>query len=346
MKSIIALLLTGVLVFAAAGCGNASGASGGGKVYKITYGGTVPDTHQNTKGAYYFKEIIEERSEGRIRVKIYPNNQIGAPRDLCEGLQLNTIQMADNSPSVISGFTSALDPLTLPFMFPSREAAFAFAEGPVGQEITERVAKETGIRICGWGENGIRHISNSKRSILTPDDMKGLKIRVMQSPVYIKIFEALGASATPMSFAELFTALQQKTVDGQDNPYSTMYTNKLYEVQAYMSDLAHVFDFGLYLVSEEFYQKLPDDLRQVFDECIYEATVMSRELLVEEEKEMIKVIGENLELTILTDEQRSAFKEKSKPVYDWFKSVYPDEADNVDRYIAEIERLTRNEVNE
>ncbi|MDR1194650.1 MAG: TRAP transporter substrate-binding protein, partial [Peptococcaceae bacterium] len=252
------------------GTGGGSGGSGGsgeaggiadGKVFTIKYGGTVPDSHQFTQGIYLFKELVEEKSGGRIRVSIFPNNQIGGPRDLAEGVQMNSIQMCDNSPAAISGFTDALMPLTMPFLFPSREIAYQFIDGPYGLEITERVAAQTGIRIAGWGENGIRQLTNSKRAIKTPEDMAGLKIRVMESPVFIKIFEALGASPTPMSLAELFTALQQKTVDGQDNPYSVTASNKFYEVQSYMTDLSHTFDYGVYMVSEEFYQSLPEDLR-------------------------------------------------------------------------------------
>ncbi|MDR1731320.1 MAG: TRAP transporter substrate-binding protein [Synergistaceae bacterium] len=305
----------------------------------IKYGGTLPETHYSTKAMFYFKKIMEERSGGKVQVDVYTSNQIGGPRDLIEGLQFNTVQMCDNSIAAISGFTDKAMPLSLPFLFPSREVAFQFIDGEYGKALTEEIAKEMRVRIIGWHENGFRQLSNNKRTIKTPADLKGLKIRVMESPLYIRTFESLGTQPTPISFAELFTALQQGTIDGQDNPVAIFVANKYFEVQKYMSNLNHTFDFLIYQVSEDFYQGLPADIKKLYEECMTEATAYSRKLAAENEAADQKTAGEKIEYTFLTPEERAAFGALVTPVYDWFKKEYPHLAENVVKYQAEIARL-------
>jgi tripartite ATP-independent transporter DctP family solute receptor len=307
----------------------------------IKYGGTVPETHYITKGMVYFKQIIEERSGGRVQVDIYPNNQIGGPRDLIEALQVNMVQMCDNSIAAIAGFTDKAMPLSLPFLFPSREIAFQFIDGEYGKALTEEIAKEIRVRIIGWHENGFRQLSNNKRTIRTPADLKGLKIRVMENPLYIRTFESLGAQPTPISFAELFTALQQGTIDGQDNPVAIFVTNKFYEVQKYMCDLNHTFDYDIYQVSEDFYQGLPADIKKLYEECMAEATAYARKLAAENEAADQKTAGGKIQYIFLTPEERAAFGTLVTPVYDWFKKEYPHLAGNLEKYQAEIARLNK-----
>lgn len=344
-RIIVMLLVTAMLVLFTAckaadtPAGNAAGNSDTDKVYKIRYGGTLAESHYSAISIELFKELVEEKSDGRIEVDIFHNLTIGTPRDLIEGAQMNTVQMFDCSIAAYEPFTDLASPLSLPFFFPNREAAFKFVDGEMGQELAEAIAEETGVRIVGWHENGFRQLTNSKKEVSTPDDLKGLKIRVMDSPLYIKLFESMGALATPMASAEMFTAMQQGTVDGQDNPIAVVESWRFYEVQNYMSDLNHTFDFLTYSVSEEFYKSLPEDLRQIFDECMVEAVSNSRQLAIDMEKASLEVLSKELQYTHLTSEERQAFADLTDPVYEWYVSERPHLADKVREYQAEIEKL-------
>ena len=193
----------------------------------------------------------------------------------------------------------------------------------MGQRISQEVCDQTGIRILGYLENGMRQLTNSKHPVTCPDDMKGLKIRVMESPMYIEMFTEMGASPTPMSFAELYTALQQKTVDGQDNSYTITCVNGLYEVQDYMTELGHNFDYTPFAMSNAFYESLPQDLQQIVDECAAEAVTYDRQICIDKEADYIKTIEDGgCQLTRLTDEQRQAFRDSTAGCLDFFKANY------------------------
>ncbi|MDR2088636.1 MAG: TRAP transporter substrate-binding protein [Clostridiales Family XIII bacterium] len=323
----------------AADTADTSSASADEEVYTLKIGGTVPDTHPITIALYKFAEDINAKSEGRIQASFFPNNQVGSGRELFEAVQVNNLQMCENSIAAIAAFTDKYMVLSLPFLFPSRDVAYAFADSSHGTELSDEVAAETGIKVVGYYENGIRQLTNSKRPISAPADLKGIKVRVMDSPMFIKMFEAMGASPTPMAFAELFTALQQKTIDGQDNPYTIVVTNKFYEAQTYITNLEHCFDYTVVAVNVDFYNSLPEDLKAIFDECMADSVKYQRELSIEAEKENLATIKEYLEFTELTPEQREVFRKACEPVYDWFKDTY-DKDGRLDKYLTAIEELS------
>lgn len=326
-----ALLLALGTVLALAACGgkteqpatDAPAAGGDDTVYTITMGGTVPDDHPISQGQYQFEKIAEELSGGRLQVEVYTNNTLGGSRELVEAVQAGELQMCETSQSMYASFTEELMSVGLPFLFKNREAAYDFFDSEVGDQIAEAICDQTGIRIVGYFENGIRQLTNSKRAIVTPADMKGLKIRVMESPLYIEMFTEMGANPMPMSFSELYTALQQKTVDGQDNPYAITSTNAFYEVQKYMTDLSHTFDITCFSINDEFYQSLPADLQEVVLKAADEAVAVNRQQSIEKEAEYIKNIQDGgCEITFLTDEQRSVFKDATAGCYDFFTKNY------------------------
>lgn len=344
IRNISALVLALVMILTLAACGGNTGGSNSGDtgaqsgsssaapapaqsgddtVYNITIGGTVPDDHPISQGLFKFKEVAEELSGGRFKVEVYDNNTIGASRELVEGVQANEIQMAECSQSVYASFTDELISVGLPFLFKNRQAGYAFFDSEVGDQIADVIADQTGVRIVGYFENGIRQLTNSKRPVTSPDDMKGLKIRVMESPLYIEMFTEMGANPSPMAFSELYTALQQGTVDGQDNPWTIVSTNAFYEVQAYATDLSHTFDITCFAINDEFYQSLPDDLREVVDKAADAAVETNRTLSIELENEYIATIeGGGCQITYLTDEQRQVFRDATAGCYDWFRQNY------------------------
>lgn len=339
MKKLLAVLMCLVMVFSMAACGGSSDSEGGaeGETYTITYAGTVADT---TAMMIYMNEAAEkmaELSDGRLTMKVYPNNQLGDSVANFQQMQENgSVQMGELSAAALASFTDLYTPYSLPFLFKNKEQAFEyFDNSDQAKEIAEKFCEETGVRIIGWYYNDARTLTNSKRAIRTPDDMKGLKIRVMQSDVYIKTFEALGASPTSMSFAEVFTGLQQGAIDGQDNGMVLTVSQKFHEVQKYFTDLNHVIDMAPILVSEEFYQSLPDDLKTILTDCIAEAVEKERAAYQGQE---LEDIAQYCEITELTDDERAAFKEKCASVYDWYKGAYTDI--DLDAIQAEIDSIT------
>ncbi|MCG8482929.1 MAG: TRAP transporter substrate-binding protein [Clostridia bacterium] len=350
IKNILVLLITLTMVFSLAACGggetkdevsSAEEVSSVEETITIKFAGTVPDDHPITQAQYKFKEELERLTDNKVVVEVYPNGQLGGGRELMEAVQLGNLDMCESSLVPLASFTEDYMAIGLPFLFPTREIAYAFADGEVGQLLSDTVAEQTGIRTIAYFENGIRQFTNSKRPVIKPEDMKGLKVRVMESPVYIQIFTALGANPTPMSFSEVYTALQQKTVDGQDNPYAITATNKFYEVQKYMTDLSHTFDFTGMLINENIYESYPDDIKAAINEAAKIAAEYQRQLSIEKEAEFkATVVNGGVELTELTAEQRAAFRETCKPVYDWFKET-TNPTVSVDVILEEVDRLTK-----
>jgi len=182
-----------------------------------------------------FKKHVEEKTGGKVKVTTYPNSQLGGEREQLEGVQLGTIQMAALSSGPLPGIFPQIMVFDLPYLFASQKAAFEVLDGPTGQEIFDLMKAKTGIRGLVWGENGFRHFTNSVRTVTKPSDMQGLKIRTMENPAHMAIVKALGASPTPMAFNEVYSGLQQKTIDGQENPISLIVSMKFYETQKYLT---------------------------------------------------------------------------------------------------------------
>jgi len=333
LSRLLSLTLAAVIILGLTACGGngtqqPSGSGSGApandsKVYTITLAGTVPDDHPISQAMYKFEQLAEELSGGQLNVEVHTNNTLGGSREILEAVQAGELQMCECSQSMYTSFTDELVSAGLPFLFDNREAAYAFFDSEIGDQMTEAVSAQTGVRILGYFENGIRQLTNSKHPVTSPEDMKGLKIRVMESPLYIDMFTRMGANPMPMSFSELYTALQQKTVDGQDNPYAITATNAFYEVQAYMTDLSHTFDVTCFSINDAFYQSLPADLQAVIDQAAAEATVLERQLSIDLEAEYMQTIENGgCQITHLTDDQRGVFREATGGTYDYFRENY------------------------
>jgi C4-dicarboxylate-binding protein DctP len=308
--------------------------------YTINIGCTVPTDHPIAHGFRVFAAEVEKLSDGRLKANIMDGGQLGTGRKLFESVQNNVIQVCDNSIGPMAVFTNKLNPLSLPYLFPSREVAYKFADGAYAAQLSKEVAEETGMKIVAWYENGIRQMTNSARPIKTPADLNGLKVRVMESPLFIKIFEALGASPVPMSYAELYTALQQKTVDGQENPVAIIVTSKFYETQSHLSTTAHNFDYIIVVVNEDFYNSLPADLQKIFDQAMAISQTAQRENSIMREASDMEFLGKAMTITYLTDAERLAFRDKMQPVYNWFETSYPDQVENMKRIMQEISDIS------
>lgn len=282
------------------------------------------------------KELLESESDGRFKVEIYPNGQLGGDRQATESVSLGTITASLPGTAVLSGFEPKFMVGDLPFLFTSREAAYKAYDNELGEELN-RLLEPLNMINMGYSETGFRHISNSKHPITTPDDLEGIKIRTMENPIHMDSFKEWGASPTPMAFSELFTGLQQKTVDAQENPLQIISSSRFYEVQDYLTISGHFFATGSLLFNKEFVEKLPADLKDILYDCARESTVYGRKLVAEMEADYLEELKNNgMAVNVLTEEQKQVFISKAKPVYEKYEDILgKDLIDKAKKYNGE-----------
>ena len=268
-----------------------------------------------------FKEELEKQSEGRILVDIFADNQLGGDREVAEATQYGDIDICLVSTTPVATSVPNLNLFDAPFIFPNRDVAYKILDGNVGQAIAKNLEEKVNIKVLGFPENGFRCLTNNKVEVHSPADLKGMKIRVMESEIHMATWEALGASPTPMSFTELFTALQQKTIDAQENPMENNYANRFYEVQEYCVDTYHVYTpflFGMNL--DKFNSFSPED-QAIIANVGKIATDFQREKAAFYEEDSIKKMQEyGTKVISLTDDERTQFRNAVSSVYDLVKS--------------------------
>lgn len=310
--------------------GEKAGTAGEPIIIKLAY--VVPETQSTHLAAVDFKRFVEEKSQGRVKVELYPNGQLGGDRQAIEAVQVGTIQMTIPAAAVMSGFEKKFMVFDLPFLFKDRQAAYKALDGELGQKLNA-LLPSLGLKNLVYGENGYRNITNNRGPIHEPKDLAGLKIRTMENPVHIDSFKLLGANPTPMAFGELYTALQQKTVDAQENPISLIYTSKFYEVQKYLSLTGHVYAATVVLINNDFYNKLPEDIKKIVDEGAVKFRDEQRGLAARQDTEWVdKLKQSGMQVNELTPEQKQKFIAATRPVYDKYKNEIG--ADLVDLAIA------------
>lgn len=336
MKKLFAMFLAILMVSSLAACGNsgsgnaagsaaASGSAAGsasGETYTLVVGSTVQDDSASGKALIeYFKPYVEEHSNGRIQVEVQNNSVLGSDRELYEALQLNTVQCSFGPLSTLANFDKNFSVCDLPYLFADKDTAYSSLDGDFGAALAKNLPS-VGMRLLAYGENAFRNISNNVRPINTLEDLKGMKIRVMESNVNIATYSALGCNPTPMAFSELYTALQQGTVDGQDNGVVLTYTSKLYEVQKYYTFTGHLYAANAMVFSEAFYQSLPQDLQQVLLDGSQYAMKNQRQLNTQMEDQLIETMkSSGLQVNNLSADETAKFKAATAGVWDKFSST-------------------------
>ncbi|HXX39080.1 MAG TPA: DctP family TRAP transporter solute-binding subunit [bacterium] len=234
-----------------------------------------PDVYTSRKAASstVFKQIVESETGGAVAVNLYPAGQLGGETQLAQAVKLGTLQMAMVS-GAFSQFCREAQVFDMPYLFPSYTVAWKVLDGPFGQELAKQCLQETGMRILEYGQVGFRNFTNSVRPIRTPADLKGLKIRVQPAPVYLALVKSMGASPTPVEWTETYSALQQKVVDGEENPVSTIQFAKLYEVQKYLTLDGHTYGVSFMLINEKFFQGLPKNIQAIVQDAARTAQVV------------------------------------------------------------------------
>ncbi|WP_428268191.1 TRAP transporter substrate-binding protein DctP [Haliangium sp.] len=264
--------------------------------------------------ALAFEKYVEEQSGGSIKVEIYPASQLGDANVVLEGLKLGTIEMGVVHDGPISTMFKPFMVFAIPYLFRSAEQAWAVVDGPLGQRLAEAMRTETGVRLFGLADNGIRHFTNDDHPIRTPADMEGLKIRVMPGPIWSTLVSSLGASPSPVSWPELPSALQQGVVDGQENGVTNILAASLYQHQRYATLDGHVYSFHAYLMNDAFWSKLSDKEQQIVRDGVAKAIAIHREMTSAQDAkagELLAAAG--MEVVTLTPAEIDAFRQRSQP---------------------------------
>lgn len=268
-----------------------------------------------------FKGLVEGATGGNVNVKVFPASQLGNERELIEGVKIGTIQMAFVS-GAISGFYKEAMVLDIPYLFANGPVAWTVMDGPFGDAMAADILQKTGMRVLAFGETGFRNFTNSTRPIKSPADMKGMKIRVMETPVYVNMVKALGAAPTPIAWSEVYTALQQKVVDGQENPVATIVQAKLNEVQKYLTLDGHSYGVDFFLINDKFYKSLPQETQQLVKTSAVTAALIGRGI-----QTLVSATGvsdlqaKGMQVYSPTAAERAQFKEAcQKPVMDYVES--------------------------
>lgn len=287
--------------------------------YAISIGHVCEESHSLQTACLKFKEDVEAASGGKITVEIFPNAVLGGDEAMIESVAMGTLTMCVPSATVLNTYVPAYGIMAMPYLFSSTDQAFAAMDGELGQLLIDKMAEaNTGFYTIGYNFNGIRNMTNNVRPIEKLADLQGLKMRCMSNELFIKMFELLGANATPMSWDELFTAMSQGTVDGQENPASLMYASKFYEVQKYCSTTEHVYDFCTININADFYDGLDDQAKAIVDKYTKEDLgVYQRELEVSQNADFLQALAdEGMEVTYLDDAAKAEFAAAVAPMYD------------------------------
>ena len=285
----VALTLIFVVSTVLSGC-KSRGTGGGTGTYVLKVGHVCSTDHPYQLGLEKLSELLEEKSDGRLKLEVYPASQLGNESDLVEGLQLGTVDMALTATAPLVNFSDSLTVLDFPYLFESKEHAFNVLDGEIGAQMFEELEASAGIIGLAYFDNGYMFIHNSEKSLYTPDDLEGLKIRTMENQLHIECINAAGGTATPMAFSEVYTSLQNGTIQGSVNSLAAMYYNGIYEVGKYLSYTNHIYATAPLMISSKAYNNLPEDLQEILRECSAEARDFEREEVEKSEAELEEVM--------------------------------------------------------
>jgi tripartite ATP-independent transporter DctP family solute receptor len=322
MSKIMAGVLLAALAFA--GCSQSGGSSAAQSAGTAGASGpaiVVKVAHVSQEGVpidramHRLGDTLDTKTGGRIKIEVYPASALGNNRELLEQMQLGTLEACISSVAFLGGFTDSTGLLDLPYLFQNNKAAEEILDGEVGQAIFAKLV-EPGFIGLAWLDTGWRHLT-ANEEIRSPAQMKGKKIRVMENQMHIDHFNSLGASAIPMAFSEVFTALQNKTIDCQENPYANIQGNRLNEVQKYTIETGHIYDTSPLLASKIFWDKLSADDQKTIRENVNEVLGWEREISLTDQDEIrVKFRNNGFNVVVqLTPQERAAFRSAAQPVY-------------------------------
>lgn len=322
------LLLT--MLLALSGCGGDGTAGEGGDYQKVNLSMAVngTDTQIDSLVANYFAQLVAERSGGNVVIDVFPNDTL-AGGNSTKGVEYIAVGGSDlgaYATSVLANLEPEISVATIPWSFTSYRQAREVIDSTGGAYYAKLLAPK-GITYLGSFHNGFRQLTNSKRAVTKPEDLKGLKIRVPGSAVYMSVFNALGANPTAMSWSEVFTAIQQGTIDGQENGCSITKSAKMDEIQKYMTIWNYSYENDLFVANTKIWESLDENTRQLLQECASDACNWGRDRLEEDEETLIQGFRDaGMQVDVLTEEQLAVFQAAISDVIEEFKGVYGADA--------------------
>jgi tripartite ATP-independent transporter DctP family solute receptor len=291
----------------------------------IKFGWSATDGPQDpyAVGARAFKERVEKATGGRLDIQLYPNRQLGDEKPLVEGMRLGTVDAGIITNAVLAQIEPSLQLNDLPFMFANEDQARAHLDGPVGQKLGANLEKK-GVKLLAWMEGGFRNMINNVRPVSKPDDVSGVKFRVMQNPVYISMFSSMGGNAVPMAWGETFTAVQQGAIDGLEIPLAIIDQAKYYEVTKFLSITNHTYSAIGLVMSKRTFDRMPDDIKKAIVEVSAPAAKAQRDAASATANEILERLEKSgMKVNRIGDVK--PFRTSVQGVYEKFKdSIGPD----------------------
>lgn len=288
----------------------------------IRFGHLNNPDHPNSFGVKKFAELVAQKSGGKLVVKEFPSNQLGTEQQQTSALQGGIQEMQAPATTSLVGHVKDYGVLDFPFTVTSYQQAFAMVDGPLGKALLDKLPEKGLIGLAYW-DLGFRNVTNSKRPITRYEDLQGLKLRIIPNPVFLESFSALKAFPVPMSFSELYTALESKAVDGQENPFAVIRSNKFAEVQKYVSATNHVYGANIVLVSKKFWDKLSATEKKILQESAIEARDYQRRISM---SAALKAVDElkaaGMQYNDISTAEIDRFRQVVKPVIDKFLASY------------------------
>lgn len=283
--------------------------------YTIKFGNVISVGDTQNQGYALFAELVEERSDGRIKVQVYPDSQLGGEREMIEATQFGDIEMTAPSVGVLANFDKSLEVFDFPFIFEDAETAYKVLDSELGDEMLAGL-ENSGLIALGWGENGFRNLAMVKGTVRTPEDMRGIKLRTMQVPMHIAYWRSIGAAPTPMPFPEVFTSLQQGVVDGVENPYELLFSARFTEPAHFLTETRHIYDPEVILISKTFFEGLSAEDQKIIRDAADEMVAKIRSLKSTISDEIrAKIVAAGGTVTDLTDEERQQWIDSAIPFY-------------------------------
>lgn len=318
MKKIKTSLIGAGCCLMAAGCSGVSGEEPEDeKTMRLAV--VTSEDRSLTKGLYKFEEIVEEETNGSVNVEVYASGQLGGDREVFEGMQLNTIQGTTISTGPVAQFAERFEVLDLPFLFPDEQSAHEVLDGPIGEDLLQDLPDQNVIGMNYW-ENGFRQLTNGVREVESIEDVNGLDIRTLENPLHISLWNEFGANPTPINYTELYVALEQGTVNGQENPVGNVTNDNFFEVQPYITNTNHIYNASVFMISKPFWDSLTENEQNIMTEAAEEAKDHQRELNALESEEGYELLEEEgMTVTELTEEEEERFIDAADPVIDQFR---------------------------
>lgn len=300
-------------------------------VIVVRIGHTTAENNPIHEALAQFEKELEESSNGRFDVRIYPNSSLGGDRQEVESAILGYIQGCLPPNAILSGFDTRFMVSDLPFVYQSGASAMAALNGELGDELNP-ILDDMGLHSMGWTESGFRYITSNDLPVTSPDDLKGLSIRTMENPIHVASFKAWGANPTPMAFSELFTALQQGAVDAQENPIIVSMSSRFFEVQNTLSLTGHFYSAGTLVFNKDFYESLKGEDKKLFDEASEHCVKNLTEMVWDQNEEFIQTArDEGMNVVEVTPEQKAVFRDAASNVYQLYIEQYGGSQELIDK---------------